>query len=63
QMGGNELKKRVVELLPDIKVLFISGYTYDSIADSRIDDPRIAFLEKPFSPEILIRKVRDVLDG
>ncbi len=63
KMGGAELKKRVVELLPEIKVLFISGYTDDSIADRGIDDPDVAFLEKPFSPNNLTQKVRDVLDA
>lgn len=62
KMGGAELKNRIVEMVPGIKVLFISGYTDDSIADRGIDDPNVAFLEKPFTPDALIRKVRDVLD-
>jgi two-component system cell cycle sensor histidine kinase/response regulator CckA len=61
KMGGAELKKRVVELLPEVSILFISGYTSDSIAARGIDDPDIAFLEKPFTPDGLIRKVREVL--
>ncbi len=63
KMGGSELKNHVVKLFPDIKVLFISGYTDDSIASQRIDDHSIAFLEKPFSPETFIKKIRTVLEA
>lgn len=47
EMGGAELKKQVLGLLPDIRALFISGYTDDSIADRGINDRSIAFLERP----------------
>jgi PAS domain S-box-containing protein len=60
-MSGNELKNRIFELYPGLKVLFMSGYTDDSIAHSGILDSDIAFIEKPFSPDGLARKVRDVL--
>ncbi len=63
KMGGAELKNHVVGLIPDIKVLFISGYTDNAIAGRGIDDRSIAFLEKPFTPDSLVRKVRGVLDA
>jgi CheY-like chemotaxis protein len=62
QMGGKELAERIKALRPDVKVLFTSGYTGDTIAHHGILEPDIAFLLKPFSPVTLTRKVREVLD-
>ena len=62
-MGGSELRDKVVELLPDIKVLFMSGYTDDSIVHREIFDSHIEFVEKPFTPDGLSRKVREVLES
>ena len=61
-MGGSELKDLVVKLRPDICVLFMSGYTDDSIAHRGIYDADIAFIEKPFTPDALARKIREVLE-
>ena len=61
-MGGTELKQAVVEIRPEIKVLFMSGYTDDSIANRGIFDADTAFIEKPFTPDALARKVREVLE-
>jgi two-component system, cell cycle sensor histidine kinase and response regulator CckA len=61
KMGGSELKDKVVKLLPDIKVLFMSGYADDSITDLGVLDSDTAFIEKPFTPDGLSRKVRAVL--
>jgi PAS domain S-box-containing protein len=60
-MNGRELSERLKEVRPDLKVLFISGYTADVIADHGVLDRDLAFLIKPFSPEELAAKVRDVL--
>jgi hypothetical protein len=45
-----------------IKVLFMSGYASDAIGDHGVLDPDTAFLQKPFTPDILIGKVREMLD-
>jgi DNA-binding response OmpR family regulator len=48
---------------PDIKVLFISGYSSDSLTRSGLDATEEIFLPKPFRPSEAIRRVREVLDG
>ncbi len=61
-MGGAELRDRIVALTPTIKVLFMSGYSDEAISTKGVLDVGSAFIEKPFSPEDLARKVREVLD-
>jgi len=63
KMSGSELKDEIVKILPDIKILFMSGYTDDSIANRGVFDDAIAFIEKPFTPDALARKVREVLEN
>ena len=62
-MSGRELAERLVETRPEIPALFMSGYTDDAIVRHGLLRPRIAYLQKPFSPDALARKVREVLDG
>ncbi|MFB3886028.1 MAG: cache domain-containing protein [Thermodesulfobacteriota bacterium] len=62
QMGGKELADRLKPLRPGIKVLFTSGYTDNAIVHHGVLEPGIDFLHKPFSPEALAQKVREVLD-
>jgi signal transduction histidine kinase/CheY-like chemotaxis protein len=62
-MSGSVLWDRLRELRRDSKVLFMSGYTDDAIASHGVLDPGIAFLQKPFTPQGLAEKVRDVLDA
>ncbi|HEX7723669.1 MAG TPA: response regulator [Pyrinomonadaceae bacterium] len=63
EMSGRDLADRLVPQHPEMKVLFMSGYTDDVIADHRVLDAGTAFIQKPFAPDVLARKVRDVLDG
>jgi len=62
EMGGPELADRIVSLRPDIKVIFTSGYTGDAIA-SRGPLPALTFIQKPYRPKALARKIREVLRG
>ncbi len=62
-MGGPELASRIWALNPEMKVLFVSGYTEGAFSSHVALDPRAAFLQKPFMPEALVRKVREVLDS
>jgi PAS domain S-box-containing protein len=63
QMSGREVANQVTLVRPSTKVLFISGYTDDAIVHHGVLDPDTAFLHKPFSPDALARKVREVLDN
>jgi PAS domain S-box-containing protein len=61
-MSGSELCARLTPLYPGVKVLYMSGYTDDAIVHRGILDPGTAYIQKPFSPDALARKVREVLD-
>ena len=63
QVTGTELAKRLVVLRPDMKVLFVSGYTEEAIIHHGVLEPGTAFLQKPFTPTVLAKKVREVLEG
>ncbi|HEY2901494.1 MAG TPA: PAS domain S-box protein [Polyangia bacterium] len=63
QMSGPELATRINATRPEIKVLCMSGYTDDSIIRHGVLDGDMAFLQKPFTPDSLSRKVREVLDA
>jgi PAS domain S-box-containing protein len=61
-MNGQQLKERIEKDLPDIKVLFMSGYAADAVAHRGILENDVQFLQKPFSNRSLGEKVREVLD-
>ena len=62
-MNGRELALRLAAQRRDMKVLFVSGYTGEAIREHGLLELGAAFLQKPFTPDALARKVRDVLDG
>jgi PAS domain S-box-containing protein len=61
QTGGKELAKRLSTLHPETRVLYMSGYTDDAIVRHGILQGSMALLQKPFAPNALARKVREVL--
>jgi DNA-binding NtrC family response regulator len=62
QMTGPELAQRVSLLHPETKVLYI-GYTSDALNQHDVMEPGTTFLQKPFTPDTLARRVRTVLDA
>jgi two-component system cell cycle sensor histidine kinase/response regulator CckA len=62
KMSGRELAEQILERRPAIKVIYMSGYTDDAIVQHGVLESGMAFLQKPFSPDAVVRKVREVLD-
>jgi two-component system, cell cycle sensor histidine kinase and response regulator CckA len=60
-MSGRELSAKLCASYPQTKVLYLSGYTEDAIAHEGVLDSGTAFLQKPFTLQMLARKVREVL--
>ena len=62
EMNGRELADQIISQCPGIKVLFMSGYTDNVIMQHGVLEPDVAFLQKPFTPDGLLHKIREVLD-
>lgn len=62
-LNGKELAEQVRQVFPDISVLYVSGYTSDVLSRHGIDNDAYHFLQKPFTPVDLARKVREILDS
>jgi len=62
-MNGKELSGRLTAACPDMKTLYMSGYTDEAVAHHGVLEPGVHFLQKPFTVEGLLLKVREVLDG
>jgi PAS domain S-box-containing protein len=61
-ISGRELAKRLTGRYPHLRVLYMSGYTYNVIAQDGTLEEGISFLQKPFTPQVLMEKVREALD-
>ena len=61
-MSGRDMAKKITNILPDIKILFMSGYNSDSIVHDSVLYEGLNFLKKPFTTSKLALKVREVLD-
>jgi CheY-like chemotaxis protein len=62
QMSGRKLAEGIASVHPGIRVLYMSGYTDGVIAHHGVLDAGVAYLQKPFTADLLARKVREVLD-
>ncbi|MEJ2544030.1 MAG: PAS domain S-box protein [Calditrichaceae bacterium] len=60
-MSGKELSEKILEILPKIKVVFMSGYTDEAIVQHGVLDEEINFIQKPFTPQVLIKVIKKVL--
>lgn len=63
RMNGRVLAQRVIGMRPRTRVLFMSGYTENIIANQGFPDSEINYVPKPLTPERLLTKVRQVLDA
>jgi PAS domain S-box-containing protein len=62
EINGRELSEELAAVRPEMKILYMSGYTDDTVVRHGVLEERMAFLQKPFTADSLLRKVRDVLD-
>ena len=62
-MNGRELAQHARARRSYLKVLYVSGYTGEAVLQHRLLEPGVAFLQKPFTPDVLARKTREVLDN
>ena len=62
-MGGRELAERLARFRPELPVLFTSGYTDGEIVRRGLLEPGAAFVQKPFTPDGIVRSVRERLDA
>ena len=62
QMHGRELSEKIAAVNPQIRTLFTSGYTTDRLMQLGVSDEEVNFIQKPYAPDALARKVREMLD-
>jgi two-component system cell cycle sensor histidine kinase/response regulator CckA len=63
RMGGKIMAEWLHTTLPDLKILFTSGYMDDAITQHGVFEPGVAFLSKPYTPAVLLHRVRGMLDA
>ncbi len=62
EMSGLELRDKIKAVRPDIKVIFMSGYTADVVLQPGVRAQDVHFIQKPFSMDNLARKIREVIE-
>lgn len=62
KLGGRQMAEQVILKHPEARILFMSGYSSDTITRHGVLEPGIELIEKPFGPEALSRRVREILD-
>ena len=62
-MNGRELAERLTAERRTMKTLYMSGYTEDTVIRHGVEHRQTAFLQKPFTPDVFLRKVREILDA
>jgi PAS domain S-box-containing protein len=63
EMNGRELAKRIEVEKPELKIIFMSGYTGEEMRNRGVLEPGTNFIQKPFTPDALVDKVREVLNS
>jgi PAS domain S-box-containing protein len=63
RMSGPQLRDRLLAIRPETRVLFLSGYTDDEMIKRGVLEDGVQFLQKPFPPDVLARKIREILDA
>lgn len=61
-MSGRELAERLQPLQPKMKILYMSGYTDNAIVHHGVLESGMLFIQKPFTPKVLVSKIREILD-
>lgn len=63
EMNGQDLAKKVYEIQPNSKILFVSGYTFEHLLKDGEIEEGINFLQKPYTIQSLLKRIRNILDG
>ncbi|HLJ93597.1 MAG TPA: response regulator [Gemmataceae bacterium] len=61
KMSGRQLAEKVAVLRPGLRILYMSGYTDDTMVRHGVSEATLAFLQKPFTPSVLVRKIHEML--
>jgi FixJ family two-component response regulator len=61
-MSGSELAERIRSMHPDVKIVFMSGYTDEAVFGQMPPDPNVTFVQKPYRLGSLLRILREILD-